>query len=55
MNYLRALVMRYRGDIQTYGLWNEPNYRNWKGSLESYVAADRQSSGDHHQDGVPGV
>ena len=37
MNYLRALVMRYRGDIQTYGLWNEPNYRNWKGSPDSYV------------------
>ena len=37
MNYLRALVMRYRGDIQTYGLWNEPNYRNWQGSPDSYV------------------
>ena len=37
MTYLRALVMRYRGDIQTYGLWNEPNYRNWKGSPELYV------------------
>ena len=37
MNYLRALVMRYSGDIQTYGLWNEPNQGNWKGSPESYV------------------
>ena len=37
MNYLRALVMRYRGDIQTYGLWNEPNHGNWKGSPDSYV------------------
>ena len=37
MNYLRALVLRYRGDIQTYGLWNEPNHGNWKGSPESYV------------------
>jgi hypothetical protein len=37
MNYLRALVMRYSGDIQTYGLWNEPNHGNWKGSPESYV------------------
>jgi hypothetical protein len=37
MNYLRALVMRYSGDIQTYGLWNEPNHGNWKGSPDSYV------------------
>jgi hypothetical protein len=37
VHYLRALVMRYRGDIQTYGFWNEPNYRNWQGSPESYV------------------
>jgi Glycosyl hydrolase catalytic core len=37
MNYLRALVMRYSGDMQTYGLWNEPNQGNWKGSPESYV------------------
>ena len=37
MNYLRAMVMRYRGDIQTYGLWNEPNHGNWKGSPDSYV------------------
>ena len=37
MNYLRALVMRYRGEIETYGLWNEPNQGNWKGSPEAYV------------------
>ena len=37
MNYLRALVLRYSGDIQAYGLWNEPNQGNWKGSPESYV------------------
>jgi len=37
MNYLRALVMRYRGEIQTYGLWNEPNNGNWQGSPEAYV------------------
>jgi hypothetical protein len=37
MLYLRALVMRYRGDIQTYGLWNEPNHGNWKGSPDAYV------------------
>jgi hypothetical protein len=37
MTYLRALVMRYRGDIETYGLWNEPNQGNWKGSPEAYV------------------
>jgi hypothetical protein len=37
MTYLRALVMRYRGEIQTYGFWNEPNQGKWKGSPESYV------------------
>jgi len=37
MNYLRALVRRYSGDMQTYGFWNEPNQGNWKGSPESYV------------------
>ena len=37
MHYLRALVMRYRGEIETYGLWNEPNQGHWKGSPEAYV------------------
>jgi hypothetical protein len=37
MTYLRALVLRYRGEIQTYGLWNEPNQGNWQGSPEAYV------------------
>jgi GH35 family endo-1,4-beta-xylanase len=39
-SYVRAVVKHFRGHIDRYGIWNEPNYRSWneplKGNAERY-------------------
>lgn len=36
LNYAKWVVNHFRGRIQYYALWNEPNYGFWNGSAEGY-------------------
>lgn len=37
-NFVRKTVERYRGKILYWGMWNEPNLKNfWKGSVDEYI------------------
>jgi GH35 family endo-1,4-beta-xylanase len=33
-HYVRAVVRHFRGHVDRYAIWNEPNYRSWNSPLE---------------------
>jgi hypothetical protein len=43
--YVRALVSRYKGRIQAYEIWNEPNWADcWSGSMDQMLTLTREAS-----------
>jgi GH35 family endo-1,4-beta-xylanase len=55
--YVRALVKHFKGNIERYSIWNEPNYVSWNGPLsqgpkryrQMYKAGYKTIKGiDHH-------
>ena len=37
INYVEQVVTRYRGQIEAYEIWNEPNWISWKGSKKEFI------------------
>jgi len=37
INYVEQIVTRYKGRIDAYEIWNEPNWRTWKGTREEFL------------------
>jgi len=33
-HYVRAVIRHFRGNVDRYAIWNEPNYRSWNSPLE---------------------
>jgi hypothetical protein len=44
LRYVEEVVRRYRGKIQAYEIWNEPNWIFWKGSKEDFYALSRAAA-----------
>lgn len=43
--YVRTVVSRYKGRIQAYEIWNEPNLRDfWSGSMDQMLTLTREAS-----------
>ena len=43
-NFVRAMAMRYKGKIEAYEIWNEPNMKMfWTGSVEQLVDLTREA------------
>jgi hypothetical protein len=43
--YVRTVVSRYKGRIQAYEIWNEPNWQDyWRGSVDQMLALTREAS-----------
>jgi hypothetical protein len=43
-NYVRTVATRYKGKIEAYEIWNEPNEKNfWTGSVEQLVDLTREA------------
>jgi hypothetical protein len=43
-NFIRAVVTRYKGQIEAYEVWNEPNLKMfWTGSIDQLVALTREA------------
>lgn len=44
-DYVRTVVSRYKGRIQAYEIWNEPNLRDsWSGSIDQMLTLTREAS-----------
>jgi Glycosyl hydrolases family 39 len=44
INFVRTVATRYKGQIHTYEIWNEPNvHRYWSGSVEQMVEMAHQA------------
>jgi Glycosyl hydrolases family 39 len=44
-NYVRTIVTRYKGRIQAYEIWNEPNLGDfWKGTTDQMVMLTKEAS-----------
>src|SRR5215831_10166532 len=44
-DYVRTVVSRYRGRIQAYEIWNEPNWTDyWSGSMDQMLMLTREAS-----------
>ena len=41
LNYVETIVRRYRGKIDAYEIWNEPNMMSWYGSKKEFIAMTR--------------
>ncbi len=37
LQYVEGVVARYRGKVDAYEIWNEPNWMFWKGSEEDFI------------------
>jgi hypothetical protein len=44
LRYVEETVRRYRGKIQAYEIWNEPNWIFWEGSNEDFYALSRAAA-----------
>jgi hypothetical protein len=44
LRYVEETVRRYRGKIQAYEIWNEPNWIFWDGSKEEFYALTRAAA-----------
>jgi hypothetical protein len=43
-NFVRAVASRYKGKIEAYEIWNEPNEKNfWTGSVEQLVDLSKEA------------
>ena len=38
LQYVEAVVKRYKGRVDAFEIWNEPNWSFWKGSEEDFIA-----------------
>ena len=38
INYVEQVVTRYKGQIDAYEIWNEPNWNSWYGTREEFYA-----------------
>jgi hypothetical protein len=48
-NFVRTVVSRYKGRIQAYEIWNEPNLTDfWTGSTDQMLALTKEASGIIH-------
>ena len=43
LNYVKTVVSRYRGKIDAYEIWNEPNMMSWYGSDEEFITMTRMA------------
>ena len=41
LNYVETVVSRYRGKINAYEIWNEPNIMSWYGTDEEFITMTR--------------
>ena len=41
LNYVETVVRRYRGKIDAYEIWNEPNMMEWYGSDQEFITMTR--------------
>src|SRR5271168_524935 len=49
-NYVRTIVTRYKGRIQAYEIWNEPNLPDfWRGSTDQMLALTKEASAIIHR------
>ena len=47
--YVRTIVSRYKGRIQAYEIWNEPNLRDfWTGTIEQMLTLTKEASSIIH-------
>jgi hypothetical protein len=44
LRYVEEVVRRYRGKIQAYEIWNEPNWLFWKGRKEDFYELSRAAA-----------
>ncbi|MDR1566856.1 MAG: beta-galactosidase [Treponema sp.] len=44
LNYVETVVSRYKGRIDAYEIWNEPNISFWKGPEEDFFAMTRAAA-----------
>jgi hypothetical protein len=44
LRYVEEVVRRYRGKIQAYEIWNEPNWIFWKGGKEDFYELSRAAA-----------
>jgi hypothetical protein len=48
-NYVRTVVSRYKGRIQAYEIWNEPNFQDfWTGTTDQMLALTKEASNIIH-------
>ncbi|MDR0589418.1 MAG: hypothetical protein LBG25_02615 [Spirochaetaceae bacterium] len=45
LRYVEEVVRRYRGKIDAYEIWNEPNWVFWKGTNQDFFALSRAALG----------
>jgi hypothetical protein len=44
-NYVRTVASRYKGEIQAYEIWNEPNLREfWSGTIDQMLVLTREAA-----------
>lgn len=49
-NYVRTIVTRYKGRIQAYEIWNEPNLPDfWTGNIDQMLALTKEASAIIHR------
>jgi len=43
LNYIETVVRRYKGKVDAYEIWNEPNMGGWDGSTENFIIMTRSA------------
>ena len=43
LNFVETVARRYRGKIDAYEIWNEPNMAQWRGSDEEFITMTRMA------------